>query len=202
MFYYVCWVGFAKSFSFEKRLPFSLQASYPPLDIRHSEGLPRAHSMVLQSTESQGSTQNSGDIMLSNSCLQLLSYESDSGHENVFVLLQRDRQPFLIQPYFTTPASLHLSSLFIFKPCNPVFWTNFINTQRAFLHSTHRVYEVSAMPHCLSRNKLRNRWMQAEEPSIYPRLLNAKFKTLPGDFWDSWSRKCPLRQISSDIPQS
>ena len=158
--------------------------------------------MVLQSTESQGSTQNSGNIMLSNSCLQLLSYESDSGHENVFVLLQRDRQPFLIQPYFTTPASLHLSSLFIFKPCNPVLWTNFINTQRAFLHSTHWVYEVSAMPHCLSWNKLRNRWVQAEEPSIYPRLLNAKFKTLPRDFWDSWSRKCPLRQISSDIPQS
>lgn len=168
----------------------------------HSEGLPRAHSMVLQSTESQGSTQNSGDIMLSDSCLQLLSYESDSGHENVFVLLQRDRQPFLIQPYFTTPASLYLSSLFIFKPCNPVFWTNFINTQRAFLHSTHRVYEVSAMPHCLSWNKLRNRWMQAGEPSIYPRLLNAKLKTLPRDFWDYWSRKCPLRQISSDIPQS
>lgn len=96
-------------------------------------------------TEPQGSTQNSGNIMLSDSCLQLLSYESDSGHENVFVLLQRDRQPFLIQSHFTTPASLHLSSLFIFKQCNPVFWANFINTQRAFLQLTKSMRSVPCL---------------------------------------------------------
>lgn len=109
--------------------------------------------------------------------------------------------PNTVSLHYSSP--LHLSSLFTFKPCNPVFWTNYQYPKSIpSLNSTNLWGQSVPLPHCLSWNKLRNRWTQAEEPSIYPRPLDAKFKTWSQDCWASWSRKCPLRQISSDIPQS
>lgn len=127
----------------------SWRLSHPSLDITYQEDSPRTQYMVLQCAEAQGSTQNSGNTILSDLCLQLLFYESDSGHENVFILLQRDWWPFLIQSYFTSAFFF-----IIFKPCN---WTNFTNTHRAFPHKHHWVCKVAGIPHCLSWNKLRNR---------------------------------------------
>lgn len=80
----------------------SCRLSYPPLDITYREDSPRNEHMALQCAKARRSTQNSRNTALSDSCLHLLFYESDSGHENVFVLLERDWWTFLKQSYFTS----------------------------------------------------------------------------------------------------